>query len=202
MKILDQIGGLPATSALPRVLVADPAWSFGDSLPGATRGASNNYDVMGIDDIRNLDIPPLAPDCILFLWRVSAMVEEAYSVVRAWGFTPKSELVWRKLTSGGKRWFGMGRYVRMEHESCIIAVRGKPKVRDRATRSILDADEAGMFSAPCEGHSRKPDEFYGLVETLCEGPYLELFARRQRENWICLGNEVANSPTTIAVRPG
>lgn len=202
MRILDQLPANWEPFPLPRVLVADPPWSFDDSLAKTTRGAAKHYDVMGIDDIRNLDIPDLADDAILFLWRVSAMVEEAYSVVRAWGFVPKSELIWRKLTSGGKRWFGMGRYVRMEHESCIIAVRGKPKVRDRATRSILDADEAGMFSAPCESHSRKPDEFYGLVETLCEGPYLELFARRQRENWICLGNEVANSPTTIAVRPG
>jgi N6-adenosine-specific RNA methylase IME4 len=191
VKILDQL--------LPRVLCADPPWKFGDALPGTTRGAENNYDVMGIDDIRKLDIPPLADDCHLFLWRVSAMVEEAYSVVRAWGFVPKSEIVWRKLTTGGKRWFGMGRHVRMEHEVCIIATRGKPKVRDRATRSIFEADAPAMFAAPCEGHSRKPDEFYGLVETLCEGPYLELFARRERAGWTTLGNQVPNNPTTLGV---
>lgn len=189
---------------LPRVLVADPPWSFDDALPGDSRGAEKNYRVLTLEDIRRLQLPALAPNCHLFMWRVSAMVEEAYSVIRAWGFVPKSELVWRKLTTKGRRWFGMGRHVRMEHETCVIAVRGSPKVRDRATRSVFDADEpaldevTSMFSAPYSRHSAKPNEFYSLVERLCPGPYVELFARRQRPGWTCLGDQVPGAPTTIA----
>ena len=39
-------------------------------------------------------------------------------------------------------------------------------------------------------HSQKTEEFYDLVERLSPGPYLELFARRKRDAWVCLGDEV------------
>lgn len=175
-----------------RCIVADPAWSFGDKLPGKRRGAARNYRVMTVEDICAIDLPPLAPDAYLFLWRVSSQVEEAYRVVRAWGFVPKSEIVWEKLTKRGKAWFGMGRHVRAAHETCIVAVRGKPQrlaknVRSRfAARVPLDA--AGKYI-----HSAKPDEFFDLVERLAPGPRLELFARRQRAKWIGLGNEMPHA---------
>ena len=165
-----------------RVLIADPPWKFGDSLPGRARGAVKHYPCLSVDDICNFPLPPLMGDCYLFLWRVAAMPEEALRVVRAWGFVPKAELVWLKTTSLGKRWFGMGRTVRNEHETCIIATRGKPQVRSHAVRST--------FTAPVGRHSAKPDLFYETVEKLCEGPYTELFARRQRVGWNCCGNEV------------
>lgn len=172
-----------------RVLCADPPWSFGDKLPGVSRGAAKNYAVLGLDAIRAFPLPPLAPDAWLFLWRVSSQVEEAYSVVRAWGFTPKTEIVWEKLTSGGKPWFGMGRYVRASHETAIVAVRGRPKPLVRNVRS--------RFAAPAGRHSEKPEAFYDLVEQLAAGPYVELFARRQRPGWQCLGDEA--NPVTIDI---
>ncbi len=39
-------------------------------------------------------------------------------------------------------------------------------------------------------HSRKPDELYDIIEACSPGPYLELFARGERENWKQWGNEV------------
>lgn len=110
------------------------------------------------------------------------MVEEAYQVCRSWGFVPKTEIVWCKRTALGKRWFGMGRTVRAEHEVAIVATRGKPTVKRHDVRST--------FEAPAGRHSEKPEAFYDLVESLCEGPYCELFARRQRPGWTCLGNEL------------
>lgn len=165
-------------------IVADPPWHFGDRLPGNGRGAEKHYSVMSIDQICSFQLPPIVDDAFLFLWRVSSQVEEAYRVVRAWGFVPKSELVWRKLTSGGERWFGMGRTVRAEHETCIIAKRGRPEVLNRSTRSTFEA------KVPERGHSAKPDEFFQIVEQLCPGPRLELFARVERPGWTCLGDEV------------
>lgn len=163
-------------------ILADPPWRFSDRLPGKKRGAAKNYDVMFTGDIETFPLPPLADDCYLFLWRVSAMVEEAYRVVRAWGFVPKSEIVWRKRTSTGRRWFGMGRHVRAEHETCIIAVRGKPKRLNASTRSV--------FSAPVGIHSAKPDRAYEIIEALAPGPRVELFARRRREGWTQFGKEL------------
>lgn len=165
-----------------RVLCADPPWSFGDKLPGASRGAEKNYGVLSIDEICAFEIPPMEPDAYLFMWRVSSQVEEAYRVVRAWGFVPKSEIVWQKLTPLGKPWFGMGRHVRASYETAIVAVRGRPKPLSRSIRST--------FSAKAGRHSEKPEAFYDLVEQLAGGPYAELFARRQRPGWACFGNEL------------
>lgn len=164
------------------VICADPPWSFGDKLPGAGRGAEKHYDVLSLDGIATFAVPPTEPDAWLFLWRVSSQVEEAYRVVRAWGFVPKSEVVWEKTTATGKPWFGMGRYVRAAHETCIVAVKGRPRPLSRSVRS--------RFSAPAGRHSEKPEAFYGLVQELARGPYCELFARRQRPGWTCFGNEL------------
>lgn len=38
-------------------------------------------------------------------------------------------------------------------------------------------------------HSRKPEAFLDLVESVSPGPYLELFARRQRLGWDTWGDE-------------
>jgi len=174
-----------------RVVVADPPWHFGDALPGKTRGAARNYDLMTVAAICDFALPRLTRDAVLFLWRVAAMQAEALEVVRAWGFTPKTELVWLKRTKNGKRHFGMGRIIRAEHETCLIATRGRPKPKVLNVRSTFEA-KAGR-------HSQKPEAFFDLVETLFDGPYLELFARRKRDGWRCCGDEI---DTHRSIYPG
>ena len=39
-------------------------------------------------------------------------------------------------------------------------------------------------------HSRKPEDFYEMVETLCPGSKVELFARSRRKGWTNHGDEV------------
>jgi N6-adenosine-specific RNA methylase IME4 len=165
-----------------RVVCADPPWAFRDRLPGRTRGAEKNYAVLSVDELCAFPLPAIADDALLFMWRVASQVEEAYGVVRAWGFEPKTEVVWRKLTRSGKVHFGMGRIVRASHETCIVAKRGRPLIKARNVRSV--------FEAPVGRHSEKPEGFYDLVESLADGPYLELFARRVRPGWNCIGNEL------------
>ncbi len=178
------------------VVAADCPWRFSDKLPGKSRGAEKNYAVLSVDELCTFPLPPIADDALLFFWRVSSMVEEAYRVIRAWGFVPKSELVWVKTMhplrfhalAGDlmpKLHFGMGRYTRASHETCVIATRGRGKdlIADRGVRSV--------FFAPTGAHSEKPDEFFSLVERLVPtGPRLELFARRRRPGWTCMGLEV------------
>lgn len=171
-----------------RVLCADPPWKFGDRLPGDSRGAEKNYPCLSVDELVDFQLPTLDDDCVLFLWRVAAMQQEALDVVKGWGFTVKTEVVWLKKTANGNRWFGMGRTLRAEHEVCLVATRGRPLALNHSTRSTFVTDFEGL-SAPVKKHSEKPEEFYRIVETLFAGPYCELFARRQRPGWTCLGNE-------------
>lgn len=178
-----------------RTIVADPPWQFGDKLPGPGRGAAKHYDTMSVEEL--IAMAPMIDEyahehCRLFLWRVASMQREALAVIQAWGFDqPKTEMVWYKLTSGGKRAFGMGRTVRAEHEVCLIAQRGKPWLGNSRTRSTFDAEVELDFEAIAEGHSVKPTKFYDIVNALSPGPTLELFSRRQYADWLCLGNEMS-----------
>jgi len=165
------------------VVYADPPWKFKDSLPGPKRGAAKHYPTMTPFELKTMDLPPIATDAVLFLWRVASMQTEALAVMTTWGFTCKSELVWRKQTVNGKRWFGMGRIVRMEHEVCLVGTRGRPTKRANNVRSVFDAVNYG--------HSEKPEAMYAIIESLYPGPYVELFARyaRSRPEWAFEGDE-------------
>jgi N6-adenosine-specific RNA methylase IME4 len=175
-----------AHARLVEVLVADPPWNFKDKLPGETRGAVCRYQVQTLKQILRFPLPPIADTAILFLWRVSSQVEEAYAVCRTWGFVPKTEIVWNKTTKLGLQHFGMGHYVRAAHESCIVATRGSFKVSDRSVRST--------FGAAVGEHSEKPDAFFELVERLVggarEGAMCEMFGRKVRPGWHVYGNEI------------
>ena len=52
-----------------------------------------------------------------------------------------------------------------------------------------DAGVLGTFIAPVREHSVKPDAFLDLVERYSAGPYLEMFARRDRPNWVSWGEK-------------
>lgn len=164
------------------LLVADPPWRFTDKL--GERGADANYPTLSVAQICVYPLPKELPeDCVLFLWRVAAMQSEALEVCRNWGFTPKSELVWLKLTTNRKPFFGMGRYVRNCHESCIIATRGKAYPSIKNVRSVFE----GIHGV----HSQKPHEFYSLVERMYpDAIRFELFARVIRPGWNQSGQEL------------
>lgn len=209
---------------IARVLTADCPWRFGDSLPGDKRGAASHYETMTTAELCALKIPPTEPDALLFLWRVASMPQDALDVVRSWGFVPKTEIVWEKLSKGSgerrtksdfvipsgtleadvpdlvmsklvRRHFGMGRITRASHETCIVATRG------RASRLIEDLSVRDSFFAPVGEHSEKPEAFYRLVERLSKGPYIELFARRPRPRWTTIGSELGTVLTARVSAP-
>lgn len=169
------------------VIAADPPWQFSDHLPGKKRGAAKHYPCLTVSQIARFPLPPIADDSVLLLWRVAAMLEEALFVCRAWGFQPKSEIVWVKAkrgANGSSRYqMGMGRTVRNVHETAILATRGRP------TR--LSASELSVVVASRGIHSAKPDDVYKKIERLYPGPYAELFARQERPGWTCFGDEIA-----------
>ena len=54
----------------------------------------------------------------------------------------------------------------------------------------LTGMERTLLEATVREHSRKPDEFFALVEKLTPGSKIELFAREPREGWAAWGAEV------------
>lgn len=173
-----------------RVIVADCPWRFSDKLP-SVRGAESHYPCMTTDQLCKLTLPPIADDALLFMWKVAAMSEDALAVMHMWNFDLKTEITWVKTKKGvvepttvGDLAFGMGHITRAAHETCLVGTRGKYTnlIKNRSIRSV--------FFAERQEHSRKPELFLDLVESLTggEGPYVELFARRARSGWTGLGH--------------
>jgi N6-adenosine-specific RNA methylase IME4 len=157
----------PAMGEYP-VIVVDPPWPYESRSEDPSHRGTIPYPAMTLDEIKALSIPA-AENCILWLWTTNAFMEEAFAVLRAWEFTPKTILTW------GKHRLGLGNWLRNQTEHCILAIKGRPVV--------TLSNQTTLLHAPAEGHSEKPDAFYTLVESLCPGAKLELFARRTRDDW-------------------
>jgi N6-adenosine-specific RNA methylase IME4 len=161
----------PAMPSGPfQVIVADPPWRYdsGSSLP---------YPTMDIEEIKAMPVAKIADEnAILWLWTTNAHLRVAFDVVEAWGFEYKTLLTWVKDR------MGTGEWLRGQTEHCMLAVRGKPV--------FLHGNHATVLNAPRREHSRKPEEFYALVEATSPGGKLELFCRQQRTGWHVYGNEI------------
>ena len=182
-------------------ILADPPWRFRtwNKVEAVQKrgskstyvSASTHYYTMSIEEIEALQVADLAAeDCALFLWVCWPTLEDAWSLLRAWGFQYKTcAFDWMKAHAGQVEMFrddtdalmGMGYWTRSNSEPCLLATRGKPK--------RLNADVRQGIIAPRREHSRKPDGIHERIERLVAGPYLELFARQSRPGWTTWGNE-------------
>lgn len=103
----------------------------------------------------------------------------------AWGFQYKSNIVWHKVRKdGGSDGRGVGFYFRNVTELMLFGVRGKNARTLKPGRT-----QVNYLSSRKREHSRKPDEQYPVVESCSLGPYLELFARGERDGWASWGNQ-------------
>jgi len=192
-----------------RVILADPPWAFEQySEKGQGKSAQAHYGCMPLDDIAALPVDILAADdCALFMWMTWPFMPQWTRIIEAWGFD-FAGLAWEWIKFNpetGKYAFGGGYGTRKNLEPCLLATRGNPSLR-----AVLPDDLFGMGAAP-EGvrcvrdfievmpgsamrarrreHSRKPDEQYARIETMFDGPYVELFARQSRPGWASWGNQ-------------
>ena len=183
-------------------ILADPPWQFlnrtGKMAPEHKRLL--RYPTMELEEIRQLPIGRLAAArSHLYLWVPNALLAEGLEVMRAWGFTYKTNLVWSKIRKdGGPDGRGVGFYFRNVTELILFGVRGSMRTLRPGRRQV------NFIATRKREHSRKPDEIYPLIEACSPGPYLELFARFRREGWSQWGNEDVEENTTngVALRNG
>jgi N6-adenosine-specific RNA methylase IME4 len=155
-------------------IVADPPWRFGSAATKAD--ARKHYTTTSTDDLADLPVEALAAsDAHLWCWAVNGMMEDAYRLVRAWGFRPITLVTWCKPGPG------VGYYLRNNTEHAIFATRGKPLVPE-------DKPLSTWFQWPKGKHSAKPDPFLDIVEQVSPGPYVEMFARAPRLGWDSWGH--------------
>ena len=88
-----------------QIIYADPPWAFKNKNTGGSlnSGSSAKYSTMNIQEICKLPIVDITDkNCILFMWWVSSMPEEALKVVNSWGFILKTmtAFTWIKRCGG------------------------------------------------------------------------------------------------------
>jgi N6-adenosine-specific RNA methylase IME4 len=159
------------------VILCDPPWRY-DFAETKNREIENQYPTMTLEEIKSLNVPA-DDDCVLFMWATAPKLEQAFEVLKAWGFTYKTCAVW------DKELIGMGYWFRGQHELLLVGVRGSPGVPAPENRF------SSVIKSRREGHSKKPECVYEMIEKMVPNKnYLEMFARRKRENWSVWGNQV------------
>lgn len=190
------------------VIVCDPPWHFGDSLKKmkskTKRSAQSQYKTLTVSDITKLPVKSLANPLgsVLVLWVPSTMLKDGLMVMESWGFVHKQTFVWVKVKKNALERiknkqiddlnnipsFGMGRLFRQCHELALIGTMGKvyDKLQDKSQRSVLFDVNAG--------HSVKPEALQDRLEKMFPtSKKLEMFARRVRVGWDCVGDDIDGS---------
>jgi len=173
-----------------RTILADPPWRFtnrtGKVAPEHRR--LSRYGTMSLEEICSLPISDLSERTAhLYLWVPNALLPDGLEVMRQWGFNYKSNLIWHKVRKdGGSDGRGVGFYFRNVTEILLFGVRG-PNARTLAP----GRSQVNLVGSRKREHSRKPDEFYDIIEACSSGPYLELFGRGERDGWTTWGNQAS-----------
>lgn len=169
-------------------ILADPPWRFqnrtGKIAP--EHGRLSRYGTMSLDEICALPVTDISSEpAHLYLWVPNALLPEGLSVLAAWGFAYKSNLVWHKIRKdGGPDGRGVGFYFRNTTELLLFGVRGK-----NARTLAPGRRQVNIVKTQKREHSRKPDELYEIIESCSRGPFLEMFARGSRPGWATWGNQ-------------
>lgn len=178
-----------------RTIVADPPWDlkFGSARTPPTSGgwAAEKwkrapvrelvYPAMSVGEIAALPVATMAePEAHLYIWTVNRYVRDTYVIAEAWGFRPAQLLTWCKAPMGE----GLGGAFTPTTEHVLFCRRGVLPAMARM--------DSTWWHWKRGAHSVKPDAFQDIVEQVSPGPYLEMFARRQRLGWDTWGNEALN----------
>ncbi|XP_031620649.1 N6-adenosine-methyltransferase MT-A70-like protein [Contarinia nasturtii] len=161
------------------VIMADPPWDIHMELP---------YGTMSDDEMRQLGVPALQDDGLIFLWVTGRAMELGRECLKLWGYERFDELIWVKTNQLQRiiRTGRTGHWLNHGKEHCLVGTKGNPKNLNRG----LDCD---VIVAEVRATSHKPDEIYGIIERLSPGTRkIELFGRPHnvQPNWITLGNQL------------
>ena len=168
-----------------QIIYADPPWQY-DFVAKKENAIESHYPTMTQDELKALQIPT-TDNAVLFLWATAPKLLEAIDVLKAWGFTYKTQAVWDKDRTGLGYWF-LG-----QHELLLVGTKGKfspPEPKHR---------RSSVFKTYRAKHSKKPATVrMWIADSFPEHTKLELFCRKEDmlfdsdgfEGWDVWGNEV------------
>ena len=120
--------------------------------------------------------------CHLYMWVTNNFLQDAFFLLKEWGFDYVTLITWNKDK------MGLGQYFRGKTEHCIFA-RTKKKLPFKIKNGKRQQGVTGFYETRTI-HSRKPEKMREMIETVSYEPRIELFARERVKGWDCWGNEV------------
>ena len=168
------IQNIKEVNGLYDVIVVDPPWPYETKYDPNGRRCASPYPEMSLEQIKMIELPA-AEDCILWLWTTHKFMRYSFDILDIWGFRDVAIVTWVKDR------IGLGAWLRSQTEYCIMAIKGNPTIRLTNQTTVIYGKQ--------REHSRKPDEFYKMVDSLCFGRKIDWFSREKREGWNQYGNE-------------
>lgn len=159
-----------------RTVIIDPPWPYGTQYDKDTRRVASPYSEMTLEAIATTEFP-FADDCVLWFWTTHKFLPVSFEILEQWGFDYKATMVWNKEN------IGIGYWLRMQCEFCLLAIKGNPAWEATDVRDIINESR--------REHSRKPEQFYKKVLKICPKPIGEAFARQKRKGIkVITGDEI------------
>ena len=187
-----------------QIIYADPPWDYGGKMQYDKSCIKDNnvnfdkhifisaaefkYPTLKLEELKTLNVQSISDDnCLLFMWTTGPQLANSIELGTAWGFEYKTVgFVWDKQIHNP------GRYTLSQTEMCLIFKKGCIP-SPRGARNIKQ-----LVSVKRTKHSEKPLEIIeGITKMFPTQDKIELFARRNYENWDCWGIEIPNSDVEI-----
>jgi len=202
------------------IICIDCPWSFSDKLEmsDVARSSESQYPVLNIEELKKLRINDIAAeDALIVSWTPSSLLQEGLDCLKSWNFRQTQMVVWNKTNKDPFKsiknklkkidlndksnidkifndfnyndlmGFGMGRMWRNCHEIALVGVRGK------IYKHLKNKSQRTVHFGINEKHSKKPEHIQDQLDLMFPDPSLkkiEVFARRLKEGWTCIGNEL------------
>ncbi|CAK9435467.1 uncharacterized protein LODBEIA_P01940 [Lodderomyces beijingensis] len=161
-------------------IISDPAWDIHMSLP---------YSTCKDDELLELPMHELQDEGIIMLWVTGRSIEIGRRALLKWGYSVSDEMIWIKLNQL-KRTIVTGRtghWLNHSKEHLLVGLKGNPIWLN----CKIDTD---VVVSNTRETSRKPDEFYEIIERMVgkHARKLEIFGRTHntRPGWLTIGNQL------------
>lgn len=171
------------------IIYTDPAWkqTKGNSRKcRPNQGKELDYSTLDMDDIKEIHKQAITlcnDKHNIFMWTIDKYLHETELMMKELGYELHARMIWDK-TNGVAPAFT----VRFSHEYLLwFYKKGNILMPCQETRGKYTT----VFREQATKHSKKPLCAYEMIESMFPNANkLELFARINRDNWDCWGNEV------------
>jgi N6-adenosine-specific RNA methylase IME4 len=170
------------------VVLADPPWSYYTSTH--THQIGNHYGTLSYDQIVAHPYWEHV-DKLLFLWATCPKLDEAMSLGHDLGLHYRGvSFVWVKTRRDGEPLGAMGVRPSIVKPTTEMVL-AFSTVRKGRPLPVADESVRHVVMAPLGKHSAKPEEVQDRIDMLYPtASKCELFARRHRAGWMCVGEEL------------